>query len=275
MEMNRALDALSALAQPTRLAAFRRLVAAGPDGVAAGDLADALGVPAPTLSNALNVLANAGLVSNRRDGRSIIYAAEMAAMNALLDFLMNDCCGGHPDLCRPEPVRKACAMDDRPLNVLFLCTANSARSLIAEAILNADSSGRFRAWSAGSHPASHPNPRTLQLLNRLGYDTARLRSKSWDAFATPEAPKMDFVFTVCDNAAGKVCPVWPGQPVTAHWGVPDPAAVTGTEAERAAAFAATHKALATRLSAFTALPFATLKGKSLQARLDRIGETRD
>lgn len=162
-------------------------------------------------------------------------------------------------------------MRDTPFNVLFLCTANSARSLIAEAILNADPSGRFRAYSAGSQPSGQPNPCTVQLLERQGYDLGDIRSKSWDEFAGPDAPQMDFVFTVCDSAAGEVCPVWPGHPVTAHWGVPDPAAVTGNDAEQAAAFNRTHKMLATRLSAFANLPVETLERGSLQAHLDQIG----
>lgn len=164
-------------------------------------------------------------------------------------------------------------MPDEPFNVLFLCTANSARSLIAEAILNAEDSGRFRAFSAGSQPSGEPNPRTIQLLTRLGYPLDGIRSKSWDEFAGPDAPKMDFVFTVCDNAAGEICPVWPGHPVTAHWGLPDPAAVKGNEAEEAAAFNRAHKMLATRLSAFTSLPLGSLERGSLQSKLQYIGET--
>ena len=163
-------------------------------------------------------------------------------------------------------------MQDKIFNVLFLCTANSARSLIAEAILTADPSGRFRAYSAGSQPAGVPNPHTMQLLNRLGYDTSHIRSKSWDEFAATDAPEMDFIFTVCDNAAAESCPVWPGHPVSAHWGVPDPAAVKGSEAEQAAAFNETHRILKTRLSLFSALPLASLERQSLLNKLDEIGK---
>lgn len=163
-------------------------------------------------------------------------------------------------------------MRDSPFNVLFLCTGNSARSLIAESVLNADPSGRFRAFSAGSQPAGAPNPRAIQLLDRLGYDCSALRSKSWDEFAAPDAPQMDFVFTVCDNAAAETCPHWPGQPMSAHWGVPDPVAATGTEAEVAAAFNATHRTLATRIGLFTALPLAALERMALKRELDQIGE---
>jgi protein-tyrosine-phosphatase len=156
--------------------------------------------------------------------------------------------------------------------VLFLCTGNSARSIMAEAILNREGKGRFRAFSAGSHPKGEVNPYTLRLLERLNYDTRGARSKSWDEFAREGAPDMDFVFTVCDDAAGEVCPVWPGQPMTAHWGVPDPARVTGSDAEKAAAFADTYRMLSTRISVFVSLPIASLDRLTLQRRLDAIGK---
>jgi arsenate reductase len=156
--------------------------------------------------------------------------------------------------------------------VLFLCTGNSARSIMAEAILNREGKGRFRAFSAGSHPKGEVNPYTLRLLERLNYDTRGARSKNWDEFAREGAPDMDFVFTVCDDAAGEVCPVWPGQPMTAHWGVPDPASVTGSDAEKAAAFADTYRMLSTRISVFVSLPIASLDRLTLQRRLDAIGK---
>jgi len=156
--------------------------------------------------------------------------------------------------------------------VLFLCTGNSARSIMAEAILNREGKGRFRAFSAGSHPKGEVNPYTLRLLERLNYDTHGARSKSWDEFAGEGAPDMDFVFTVCDDAAGEVCPVWPGQPMTAHWGVPDPASVTGSDAEKAAAFADIYRILSTRISVFVSLPIASLDRLTLQRRLDAIGK---
>jgi protein-tyrosine-phosphatase len=156
--------------------------------------------------------------------------------------------------------------------VLFLCTGNSARSIMAEAILNREGKGRFRAFSAGSHPKGEVNPYTLRLLERLNYDTRGARSKSWDEFAREGAPDMDFVFTVWDDAAGEVCPVWPGQPMTAHWGVPDPASVTGSDAEKAAAFADTYRMLSTRISVFVSLPIASLDRLTLQRRLDAIGK---
>lgn len=166
----------------------------------------------------------------------------------------------------------------RPLYVLFLCTGNSARSIMAEAILNRVGFGRFKAWSAGSMPAGRVNPHALALLQKLNHPTDGFRSKSWEEFArdhNPDAPDLDFVFTVCDNAAGEVCPIWPGQPMTAHWGVADPAAAAGTEAEIGMAFADAYRQLNNRIFLFTNLPLTSLTGLSLQARLNAIGETRD
>lgn len=159
------------------------------------------------------------------------------------------------------------------LNVLFLCTGNSARSILAEALLTRLGSGRFAAFSAGSMPKGEVNPHALHLLSGLNYDVSAFRSKPWDEFATPGAPELDFVFTVCDNAAGEVCPIWPGQPMTAHWGIPDPAAVEGTDAEIAVAFAEAYRQLKNRIEAFVNLPLSTLSGVGLQRRIDDIGAT--
>jgi arsenate reductase len=156
-------------------------------------------------------------------------------------------------------------------NVLFLCTGNSARSIMAEAILNKIGGGKFRAYSAGSQAKGAVNPNTIQLLKRLGYDTSGMRSKSWTEFAKPGAPALDFVFTVCDDAASETCPVWPGQPMTAHWGIPDPAAATGTEAEIALAFNNAYRMLNRRIGIFTALPIASLSRLGLQEKLTDIG----
>lgn len=160
---------------------------------------------------------------------------------------------------------------ERPYNVLFLCTGNSARSVIAEAILSKVGAGQFRAFSAGSQPKGQINPHTVQLLEGLGYDTSAFRSKSWAEFARPGAPPLDFVFTVCDNAAGEACPVWPGQPMTAHWGVPDPAEATGTPAEVALAFKDAYRTLHQRIAIFASLPIRSLDQLSLQTRLREIG----
>ena len=162
-------------------------------------------------------------------------------------------------------------MTDRPYNVLFLCTGNSARSIIAEAILNKVGAGKFRGYSAGSHPKGRVHPETLKLLQSLDYDIGALRSKSWDEFAGPGAPPIDFVFTVCDNAAAETCPYWPGQPMTAHWGVPDPVAATGTLAEMALAFKDTYRMLNQRIGIFTSLPLRSLDRLTLQNKLKDIG----
>ncbi|MBU0584241.1 MAG: arsenate reductase ArsC [Alphaproteobacteria bacterium] len=162
-------------------------------------------------------------------------------------------------------------MTAEPFNVLFLCTGNSARSILAEAILNRVGQGRFKAYSAGSQPKGEVHPYALQLLKSLNHDTSFARSKSWEEFAAPGAPQMHFVFTVCDNAAMEACPVWPGQPMTAHWGVPDPAAAEGTDAEKHFAFADTYRMLNSRISIFTSLPMNMLDRLALQKRLDEIG----
>ncbi|HUC48491.1 MAG TPA: arsenate reductase ArsC [Xanthobacteraceae bacterium] len=162
-------------------------------------------------------------------------------------------------------------MTERRFNVLFLCTGNSARSIIAEAIQNKVGAGKFRAFSAGSQPKGRVHPETLQLLQGLGYDTSAFRSKSWSEFAEPGTPVMDFVFTVCDNAAGEACPLWPGQPMTAHWGVPDPADARGNPAEIALAFKDAYRMLNQRIGIFAALPIRSLDKLSLQKRIQEIG----
>lgn len=160
---------------------------------------------------------------------------------------------------------------EHPYNVLFLCTGNSARSILAEAVLNAEGKGRFRAYSAGSFPKGSVNPFALALLEQIGIPTSELRSKSWDEFSS--APPMDFIFTVCDNAAGEVCPVWPGHPVTAHWGMPDPAAMEGTDAQKMQAFRDTLRMLSNRIRSFAELPFEKLDRLKLKSHLDEIGRS--
>jgi len=164
-------------------------------------------------------------------------------------------------------------MADRPYHVLFLCTGNSARSILAEAVLNHRGAGRFTAFSAGSHPNGRVNPHALALLAKAGLPAEGLRSKSWDEFAAPGAPRLDFVFTVCDNAANEVCPLWPGQPVTAHWGLPDPAAVDGSEAEKEKAFRDTYVALERRIALFTSLPISGLDQLALTRKVAEIGRS--
>jgi len=170
-------------------------------------------------------------------------------------------------------------MSDRnekaPYNVLFLCTGNSARSIMAEAILNRAGLGRFRAFSAGSHPKGRVHPYALDLLRRLNYDMSEARSKSWAEFEAADAPRLDFVFTVCDDAAAETCPVWPGQPMTAHWGIPDPAAATGKEAEVRLAFTDALRMLTNRINIFVSLPLKSLDQLTLQKRLENIGKIKD
>lgn len=163
-------------------------------------------------------------------------------------------------------------MKDKICNVLFICTGNSARSILAEAIMNQAGGGRFRAYSAGSHPKGEVHPLTLETLTDKGHDVSKLRSKSWDEFAGADAPQMDFIFTVCDNAGGEVCPLWSGHPVTAHWGFPDPAAVEATPDMQRAAFARTYLEISQRLRIFVNLPFAKIHPTSLQHQLREMGE---
>lgn len=163
---------------------------------------------------------------------------------------------------------------DRPLNVLFLCTHNSARSIIAECVINRLGMGKFKGYSAGSQPSGEVHPYAFDLLRKLNYDITALRSKSWEEFTAPGTPELDFILTVCDNAAKEVCPVWPGQPMSAHWGLPDPAVVEGTEPERRRAFADAHRMLYQRIGIITNLPLASLDKLSLQKRLDDIGRTK-
>lgn len=163
---------------------------------------------------------------------------------------------------------------DRVYNVLFLCTGNSARSILGEAIINRVGAGKFKGYSAGSMPKGEVHPLAIKLLSKLNYDTSALRSKSWEEFTAPGAPDLDFVFTVCDNAANEVCPVWPGQPMTAHWGLPDPVEVQGDETQRALAFADTYRMLNNRIGIFTSLPLASLDQLSLKKHLDDIGRSK-
>ena len=280
MDKSRSLNALSALSQETRLDVFRLLTRAEPAGMVAGDIADAMGARQNTISNNLAILAHAGLIRSVREGRNIRYFADLEGMRGLLSYLMEDCCEGKPEACAPllGTIARACGrkpealMPDKVFNVLFLCAGNSARSIMAEAILTRWGQGRFRAFSAGSLPRGEVHPYTLDLLRMQNFDVSFARSKSWDAFTGPDAPELDFVFTVCDTVAGEVCPAWPGQPMTAHWGIPDPAAATGTEAERRLAFADAYRQLNNRISIFVSLPLASLDRLSLQKRLDEIGD---
>lgn len=276
MEINRATHAFATLGHPGRLAVFRLLMRFAPQGVRPTEIAEALGLKQNTLSHHLADLTASGLVGVRRQGRSLYYAVDLDATEGLIGYLALDVARGRPDLLAPlRAAQKEPAMTsphlDTEFDVLFICSGNSARSIFAEALLRDLGRGRFQAFSAGTRPGSALNPFALEVLRRNGHDTAGLRSKHVSEFQKPGAIEMDFVFTVCDTAAAEDCPPWPGQPITGHWGLPDPVKATGTEAERALVFAQTYGALRRRIAAFVELPFDSLSRMSLQSRVDAIG----
>jgi protein-tyrosine-phosphatase/DNA-binding transcriptional ArsR family regulator len=275
MELTDAVQILAALAQESRLAAMRLLIAEGPGGLPAGELSDRLAMPASTTSFHLSALERAGLVQSTRQGRQIIYAARFAALRELLAFLTEACCGGRPELCGDlarllPPLPDEDQFMTPAFNVLFLCTHNSARSIMAEAILQKIGGTRFRAYSAGSDPTAEPNPEVIAKLRALGFDTAGLRSKSWHEFTGPNAPRIDFVITLCDTLNGQVCPDFGDLAVTAAWPLPDPAKFTGSAVERSTMLNELYASLRRRLEIFTSLPFASLDRIAMKARLDQI-----
>lgn len=271
MEHKAAATAFATLGHPDRLAVFRLLMRFAPRGVRPTEIASALQIRPNTLSHHLADLSAAGLVQARRQGRSLFYTADRHLIEALIGYLAVDVGRARPDLLSALlPTPEALAMPDKPYNVLFICSGNSARSIFAEALLRDLGRGRFNALSAGTQPGGGPNPFALEVLARNGHDTAGLRSKSVAEFQSPDAPVMDFVFTVCDTAAAEDCPPWPGKPITGHWGLPDPVKATGTVAERALVFAQTYGALRRRIAAFAELPFDSLDRLSLQSRVDAI-----
>lgn len=266
-------DKLAALAHPNRLALFRLLMRRYPDAVPAGEIATALAYKTNTTSAYLSVLKQAGLIRQTRLGTSLMYATDLPGMREVFDDLLSGCCQNRPDLCVPVTSREPLMpTTERPLNVLFICTGNSARSLLAEAILNHEGGGGFRAFSAGVNPTDGPRPEVIALLQAKGIPTDTLRSKDLDEFTSADAPQMDFIFTVCDHAANETCPTWPGQPMSAHWGLADPVKASGTEAERRLAFQQSYGLLRNRIRAFVALPFETLDRMSLQHQMDDIGQ---
>ena len=260
---------LSTLGHPQRLAIFRLLMRRYPDAVPAGEIAEALALKPSTLSAYLAALTQAGLIVQERAGTSLRYSIAMAQVRGTFDALLNDCCRGRPELCIPDP-DGAAPMTDRKYNVLFICTGNSARSIIAETLLRAEAGDRFTAHSAGTRPRSELNPFALEVLRAKGHDISGLRAKNLAEFQGPGAPRMDFVFTVCNHAANEECPAWQGQPVSAHWGMPDPVKVEGTDAEKSLAFQQTYGALRNRIRAFAALPIASLDRIALQQAVDDI-----
>jgi len=267
---------LSALAHPQRLSIFRLLMRRYPDRLAAGEIAATLALKPSTLSAYLSALTQAGLVTQARSGTSLRYGIDMSGARQMIDTLVKDCCRGRADLCAPFPLaHQERAMTEGKYNVLFICTGNSARSIFAEAALRATAGDRFNVYSAGTRPQSELNPFALEVLSAKGHDVAPLRAKNVTEFQGPDAPRLDFVFTVCDRAASEECPAWEGQPVTGHWGVPDPVKATGTEAQKALAFQQAYGALANRIRAFAALPLGTLDKIAQQKAVDDIGRAQD
>ena len=275
-----AIDGLGSLAQPTRLAAFRRLLAVHPESLPAGEIARLCEVPHNTMSTHLGILNRAGLIAVERQGRVMNYRADLRAFRGLLRFLTRDCCNGRPDLCGdlarllPEDTEE---IEENAMtaafNVLFLCTHNSARSIMAEALLDKIGKNRFRAYSAGSDPATEPLPEVISRLKVLGHDVTRLRCKSWNEFTGLDAPRMDFVIALCDTVQGQFCPDLGESFITAAWPLPDPAKFSGTPAERTTLLNELYGMIRRRIEIFISLPFTSLDKMAVKARLDEIGDT--
>jgi len=279
METEEAAFAFAALGQGTRLDLLRALLDAGPNGLAAGEVAARLGVPASTLSFHLRALDQAGLIAATRQGRSLIYAVQFARLRTLLAFLAEACCGGEPQRCGDlgrildTITREKNTMAQPAFNVLFLCTHNSARSIMAEAILDKIGRPRFEGWSAGSDPRPDgPLPEVMTLLKTLGHDVSDLRSKSWNELSGPDAPRMDFVITLCDTIQGQTCPDFGATTITGAWPLPDPSKFSGSTAERATLLNEVYAGLRRRLEAFISLPVASLDRMALKARVDELAD---
>jgi protein-tyrosine-phosphatase/DNA-binding transcriptional ArsR family regulator len=277
MELADAATGFGALSQETRLNIMRLLAAKGATGMVAGELATALRQPPSTLSFHLAALEQAQLVQSTRQGRHIVYAVRFVGLRALFSILTETCCAGRPELCGdlarllPDDLPEEDHMNPA-FNVLFLCTHNSARSLMAQAILDQIGKGKFKAYSAGSEPASHPMPEVIQRLKALGHDVSGLSCKSWTEFARPDAPRMDFVISLCDTLQGQDCPDVGDKPVTAAWPLPDPAMFTGSDTERATMINALYGMIRRRLEIFISLPYASLDRMAFKKRLDELGD---
>jgi len=278
MDSQDAAQGFAALAQETRVRLLRLLAERGASGLPAGDLAQRLGVPPSTLSFHLAALEQAGLVQATRQGRQVIYAVRLVGLRSLLAFVTETCCAARPELCGdlakllPDEIEESPVMS-ASYNVLFLCTQNSARSIMAEAILNKIGRGAFHAYSAGSDPAAAPMPEVLRKLQSLGHDVTTLRSKSWSEFMRADAPRMDFVISLCDTPRGQRCPDFGNTAVTAAWPLPDPAKFTGKPAERAVLLSELYASIRRRLEMFCSLPFGKLDRLAVKARLDEIADT--
>ncbi|MFN4156411.1 MAG: metalloregulator ArsR/SmtB family transcription factor [Paracoccaceae bacterium] len=272
MENNRAAHAFATLGHPGRLAVFRLLMRFAPRGARPTEIAEALDLRPNTLSHHLADLTACGLAQVERQGRSLFYSVDLDTTEGLIGYLALDVGRARPDLLvsllpAHEDIMTAQNTD---FDVLFICSGNSARSIFAEALLRDLGKGKFQAFSAGTNPNTELNPFALEVLKRNGHDVSALRSKHISEFQPPHDIEMNFVFTVCDAAASEECPPWPGQPITGHWGLPDPAKATGTDAEKALVFAQTYASLRRRIAAFVELPFEQLTRISLQSRIDAI-----
>jgi protein-tyrosine-phosphatase/predicted transcriptional regulator len=277
MEISTAAQIFSALSQESRLRVLRLLIERGPNGLSAGELAQGLDMPASTTSFHLSALERAGLILSTRQGRHIVYAVRMLTLRELLVFLTEACCGGRPELCGdisrllPAPPEESSAMT-AAFNVLFRCTHNSARSIMAEAILAKLGGERFRAYSAGSEPSANPMPDVIEKLRALKHDVSDLHCKSWHAFTGRAAPRIDFVIALCDTLEGQACPDFGEKAITALWSLPDPAKFSGKGAERSAMLNELYASIHRRIMIFINLPFEKLDRMALRARLDEIGE---
>ena len=272
MENTQATLAFATLGHTGRLAVFRLLMRFAPKGVRPTEIAEALHMKQNTLSHHLSGLSACGLIRVTRDGRSLLYSVNLDMTEGLIGYLALDVARARPDLLSPiRPIIEEPTMRDAPFAVLFICSGNSARSIFAEALLRDLGQGRFTAFSAGTRPNTALNPVALEVLRRNGHAIDGLRSKHISEFQQPGSPQMDFVFTVCDAAAAEECPPWHGQPITGHWGLPDPVKATGTDAARALVFAQTYAALRRRIMAFVELPVESLGRMSLQSSVDAIG----
>jgi arsenate reductase len=246
--------------------------------VPATELAQALDLKPNTLSTYVGALMRAGLVTQERVGTSLRYAIHMHAARETFDYLLRDCCRGRPEICSPFAsfgFDGDSPMADRKYNVLFICTGNSARSIFAESILRKEAGSRFAAYSAGTRPRSELNPFALEVLAQKGHDTSDLKAKNVSVFQGKDAPDFDFVFTVCNQAANEECPAWAGQPVSAHWGMPDPVKAEGSKAEKSLAFHQAYGTLQNRIKAFAALRLDALDRVALQKAVDGIAERQE
>ena len=271
MTKEQASVALAALGHDTRLTIVRLLTHSASEGMAAGELGGRLGLSSAALAFHLNHLKHAGLVTSRRDSSFVIYNARHRGLEGLIEYLGEHCRRPAPEQAHQFPADTR-AIGGRPLNVLFLCTRNSARSIMAECVMNRWGSGRFRAFSAGSKPGEAVHPTTMRLLKGLDYETSTLRSKSWNEFSIPDGPPLDFVFTLCDRAAAETCPTWPGQPIRAHWGISDPVSARGSDRARTKTFAKVYGELERRIRIFTALPIETLERFALERWVTELGK---